>query len=205
MNGMIRRYTDSERINHWIVAILFILSGLSGLALFHPATSWLAGLFGGGPWTRVLHPFFGVFTFVAFLAIMARFWHHNMINQNDRKWLTMMGDVIANRDAAYPEVGKYNAAQKLLFWTLVTCMILLFVTGFLFWRPWFAQYFPIGVVRLGALVHSLVATVAIIAVIVHIYAAIWVKGAIGGMTTGWVSEKWARVHHPGWYREVTRR
>jgi len=30
------RYTASERINHWLVAITFILLALSGLALFHP-------------------------------------------------------------------------------------------------------------------------------------------------------------------------
>ena len=31
------RYTASERANHWVVGICFILLGLSGLAFFHPA------------------------------------------------------------------------------------------------------------------------------------------------------------------------
>ena len=38
----------------------FVLLALSGLALFHPALFWLTNLFGGGPWTRILHPFIGV-------------------------------------------------------------------------------------------------------------------------------------------------
>jgi formate dehydrogenase subunit gamma len=41
------RYTAGTRINHWIVAISFVLLALSGLALFHPALFWLTNLFGG--------------------------------------------------------------------------------------------------------------------------------------------------------------
>jgi cytochrome b subunit of formate dehydrogenase len=45
----ILRYTANQRTNHWLVAILFFMAGLSGLALFHPALFWLSNLFGGGP------------------------------------------------------------------------------------------------------------------------------------------------------------
>ena len=44
---------------------------------------------------------------------------------------------------------------------------------------------------------------SIIALIVHVYAAIWVKGTLRAMMRGNVSAAWARHHHPGWYREVT--
>ena len=43
------RYRAPTRINHWIVAICFVLTALSGLALFHPALFPLTQLFGGGP------------------------------------------------------------------------------------------------------------------------------------------------------------
>lgn len=205
MDKTIQRYSDSERINHWIVAFSFILAGLSGLAVFHPATSWLALVFGGGPWTRVLHPFFGVVMFAGFLSMMFRFWRYNILNANDIQWLRLIGDVLNNREDRLPEVGKYNAGQKMAFWTMVSCMIVLMVTGVLFWRPWFASYFPITVVRLGALFHALAATVLIITIIVHVYAAIWVKGTIGAMIRGRVSANWARSHHPIWYRDVTKR
>ena len=35
-SGEIRRYDANERLNHWIVAILFTLLAASGLAFFHP-------------------------------------------------------------------------------------------------------------------------------------------------------------------------
>jgi len=59
----ILRYNANERTNHWIVAILFMTAGLSGLALFPPVLFWLSHLFGGGLWTRILHPFLGVALF----------------------------------------------------------------------------------------------------------------------------------------------
>ena len=34
---LIVRYNASERTNHWLGAICFVLAALSGLALFHPA------------------------------------------------------------------------------------------------------------------------------------------------------------------------
>jgi formate dehydrogenase subunit gamma len=37
---------------------------------------------------------------------------------------------------------------------------------------------------------------------VHIYAALWVKGTITAMVEGWVPAAWAKKHHPRWYREV---
>jgi len=37
---------------------------------------------------------------------------------------------------------------------------------------------------------------------VHVYAALWVKGTITAMVEGWVPASWAKYHHPRWYREV---
>ena len=41
-SGEIRRYDSNERLNHWTVAILFILLAASGLAFFHPAFWFLS-------------------------------------------------------------------------------------------------------------------------------------------------------------------
>lgn len=199
----IQRYSDSERINHWIVAISFMLAALSGLAMFHPALFWLSNLFGGGPWTRILHPFIGCVMAAAFLSMALRFWHVNRLQARDRQWLRQWRDVVGNREDKLPEVGKYNAGQKLIFWLMVICMLVLFVTGILFWRPWFADSFPIWLVRAATVLHAAAATVMIIGIIVHIYAAIWVKGSVRAMTRGTVSRRWAAKHHRAWLREKT--
>ena len=80
-NKTILRYTSNQRTNHWLVAILFLMAGLSGLALFHPALFWLSNLFGGGPWTRILHPFMGVLMFVLFLGLVLQFLARQLLHQ----------------------------------------------------------------------------------------------------------------------------
>ncbi|MBP0589724.1 formate dehydrogenase subunit gamma [Paraburkholderia sp. LEh10] len=198
---LIERYTPNERTNHWITAITFVLLALSGLAMFHPAMFWLSALFGGGQWTRILHPFIGIVMFVSFMILALRFWHHNYLDADDRQWLRQYRDVLANREDKLPEVGRYNAGQKLLFFVLVLCLLLLLLSGIVIWRAYFAFYFPIGVVRVAALIHAFTAFVLICSIIVHIYAALWVKGSIGAMVRGSVTLGWARKHHPKWFRE----
>jgi formate dehydrogenase subunit gamma len=180
---------------------MFILLALSGLALFHPAFFFLTDLLGGGTWSRILHPFIGVVMFLSFLALTVRFWKDNHITDDDREWGKHMAEFMANQAANLPEVGKYNYAQKMLFWVLVGVIPTLLVSGFIIWQPYFAPVFPVVLVRLAALVHALAAFIAILAIIVHVYAAIWTPGALRGMTRGTVTATWARHHHGAWYKK----
>ena len=203
MHTSIKRYTTTERSNHWIVAIVFILAALSGLALFHPAFFFLVHLFGGGPWTRILHPFIGVAMFVFFAVLTAGFWRLNRITAADRQWSKRMMDVMRNRDHNLPEPGKYNAGQKYLFWLMVVSIPLLLISGAVIWQPWFAPFLPVGLQRAAVVVHALAAWILLLGIIVHIYAVIWVKGTLRAMTRGTVSASWAKHHHRAWYREMT--
>jgi formate dehydrogenase subunit gamma len=199
---VIVRYTAGQRTNHWIVAIAFVLAALSGLALFHPGLFWLSSLFGGGPWTRILHPFLGLLMFVAFAVYGAGMAGENRMEPRDWAWLRQFRDVISNREERLPEVGRYNAGQKLVFYVAVLCLIGLLLSGIVIWRAYFAQYFPIGVIRFAAVLHALCAFVLICTIIVHIYAAIWIKGSIRAMTRGTVTPGWAWKHHRAWFREI---
>jgi formate dehydrogenase subunit gamma len=200
----IERYGPGMRIAHWVLAVCFFLAGLSGLALFHPAMAWLVNLFGGGPWTRILHPFFGLAMVIAFVALAMHLVSENILRDYDYKWLKHGRDVFAGKHDGIPEQGKYNAGQKVLYWILVLLMLVLLLTGFVFWRPYFAHYFPIGVVRFGTLLHSAAAAVLIIIIIGHIYMAIWTVGSVRAMMQGYVTARWAKYHHALWYRQVTK-
>jgi len=198
------RYTANERSLHWALAICFFLAGLSGMALFHPSLFGLTGLFGGGAWTRILHPFLGIAMVLFFFlfAVVGRLTRDNRITADDRRWLRQIGDVVNNREDRLPRVGRYNAGQKMLYWMLVVVLLTLLVTGFLFWRPWFAHWFPIGTVRVATLLHAYAAALLMVLMVVHIYTAFWVKGSIRAMVQGWVSQRWAHRHHPLWLQRV---
>lgn len=203
MARFLKRYEERERMNHWFIVVMFLLAGLSGLAFFHPSLFFLSHLFGGGSWSRILHPFMGVLMVIGFAGLAARLWKANVVTDADREWRKHMGDMLRGNKAAMPPVGKYNYGQKLVFWAMVGSIVVLLVTGFIFWRPWFAPFFPVDVLRGAALLHSVAAVVLIVATIMHVYAAIWVQGSTRAMTRGTVTEDWAKVNHPLWHKEVT--
>ena len=199
------RYTPSERVNHWIVGMCFILLALSGLAFFHPAFFPLAALFGGGVWARILHPFIGVLLAIFFAIMAMRFWRLNLMTPSDREWLRRSREMIDGDDHNMPAQGKYNGGQKVLFWVMVICILVLFLSGLAMWREYFSGALPIWLVRLSSVLHAIFASIMIGMVIVHVYAAIWVKGTVRAMWYGPVTRPWAKQHHAAWYREMTGR
>ncbi|ASK26752.1 formate dehydrogenase subunit gamma [Neisseria chenwenguii] len=197
---VLQRYKRSERVNHWIVALCFGLLAISGLAFFYPAFFWLTGVFGTPQLARMLHPFIGIIMFVGFMVQFFRYWKYNFLDKEDIKWMSSPVAILKGHGVG--DVGKYNGGQKGMFWLMTGCMIVLVVTGLIAWRAYFAEYFPIPVVRLALLFHAWAALILIAGIIVHVYAAIWVKGTIRAMVEGVVSQAWAKKHHPRWYREM---
>ena len=197
----LQRYSAGERANHWVVGICFILLALSGLAFFHPAFFPLTQLFGGGPWTRILHPYIGVVMMLFFVMMFLRFWRLNVMEQRDVEWLKNVNKMIDGNDHDMPEQGKYNGGQKVLFWGLVVGMLALTASGVAMWRAWL--HLPVDMVRVASVVHAAAAVWMIGLIIMHVYAAIWTRGTIRAMLYGTVTRAWAKQHHRGWYRKVT--
>jgi formate dehydrogenase subunit gamma len=197
----IRRYSEAERLTHWAVALAYVLLFISGLAMFHPFFYWLSAIFGSPQLMRVLHPFIGVALFVLFFAYGARLWRENLISKNDERWLAGAWNYMNGRDEVRVE-GKYNAGQKLMYWSMVILIPALVLSGIVMWRPWFAPSFAIPVRRAAAIVHVVSAFAMFIGIGVHVYAALWTKGSMRAMTQGWVTRRWARYHHPGWYERI---
>ena len=199
---IVDRYTVGARINHWITAISLVLLALSGLALFTPALYFLTGLFGGGQLTRIIHPWIGVVLFLSFMGLFFRFFRLNLWERTDSVWMSRLRDVLANEENKLPEVGKYNAGQKMVFWSMSLFILVLITSGVVIWDQYFGSYFTIEQKRIAVLVHSATAIVAICVWIVHVYAAIWVRGTIGAMTRGKVTGGWAWRHHRRWLKDL---
>ncbi|HET7775087.1 MAG TPA: formate dehydrogenase subunit gamma [Azospira sp.] len=198
---LIQRYNAAERINHWVVAVCFVLLAISGLAFFYPAFFWLTGVFGTPQLARIIHPFVGVVMFLAFARQFFRYWHHNLVTSEDVEWMKAVKTVMKGGEVG--DIGRYNGGQKGMFWVIVGCMALLLLSGIIAWRPYFAGFFPIPLIRVALLVHAASALVLIASIIVHVYAALWVQGTIRAMVEGVVTHAWAKKHHPKWFREMT--
>jgi formate dehydrogenase subunit gamma len=199
---VVDRYTGGARINHWITATCLVLLALSGLALFHPSLFFLSKLFGGGEITRVIHPWIGVVLFFSFSGLFLRFWKANLWEHTDNVWLMRIKEVLTKHEERLPEVGKYNAGQKIVFWGMTLLILALIASGFVIWDQYFSQFTTVTQKRLAVLAHAVLAVTIICVWIVHVYAAIWVKGTLGAMTAGQVTGGWAWRHHRKWLKEL---
>jgi formate dehydrogenase subunit gamma len=200
-HGTVGRYTPGARVNHWLNAIILVLLALSGMSLFHPALFFLSGLFGGGTWTRILHPWLGVALVVTFTGLFLRFWRYNLWAGEDSLWMRHISDVVAKHDESIPEVGRYNAGQKVVFWGMTILILVLAASGVVMWDARFGQHFTIEQKRVAAIAHAAAAVITIGLWIIHVYAAIWVRGTVRAMTQGSVTGGWAWKHHRKWLRE----
>ncbi|WP_170297624.1 formate dehydrogenase subunit gamma [Paracoccus litorisediminis] len=201
----VSRYRGFTRANHWITALSLIVLLLSGLALFHPSLYFLTGLFGGGQTTRWLHPFVGILLFFSFLVLFLQLWRLNLPRPEDRTWVSHIGDVVKGHEERLPELGKYNAGQKGVFWAMSVLIVVLIGSGVMIWEQFFPDLVTIPVRRWAMLIHSLAAVAIILVFIMHVYAAIWTRGTLRAMTRGTVTGGWAWRHHRKWLRELAGR
>jgi formate dehydrogenase subunit gamma len=90
----------------------------------------------------------------------------------------------------------------MVFWLMSILIIILIGSGLVLWDQYFAQYTSVEQKRAAVLIHALAAIVIICVWIVHVYAAIWVRGTFRAMLKGSVTGGWAWRHHRKWLREL---
>lgn len=200
--GELLRHPVYTRFLHWSVAITFILSLLSGFAIYSPwLFRFLTPMFGGGAVTRALHPWFGVAFEVFFLFQFINWFAPMAWTAADSRWIRKMKAYVTNREGREPEdVGFFNGGQKLYFWAIAVTALLFLITGILLW---FDDSVPRWSVAVGYVIHDLAALVMLGGLIIHIYeGTAHQPGTFRSMIDGTVTEEWARTHHPAWYRRV---
>jgi len=199
------RHPVYTRVVHWSYAIFFVLALLSGFAIYSP---WLfhglTPLFGGGPMTRLLHPWFSI-AFVAIFVLQFVHWLRPMSwTRDDSRWMRRMKQYVTNTEKLEPEyVDFFNAGQKLYFWTIAATALIFLVTGIPMWFPATFGRFAVAV---SYVLHDIAALVMLVGFIVHLYEGTASQpGTFHSMTRGTVEKRWAWTHHPAWYRNVTGR
>jgi formate dehydrogenase subunit gamma len=203
--GELLRHPVYTRFLHWSVAIFFILSLLTGFAIYSPwLFHWIAPLFGGGPRTRLLHPWFGLLFDIFFLFQFLNWVTPMAWTEVDRRWMKKMGNYVTNEKRLEDEdVGFFNGGQKLYFWAIVVSGVLFLITGLLMW---FDNLVGRWVVAVSYVIHDLAALLMLAGFIIHIYeGTAHQPGTFRSMMDGTVTESWAWTHHPAWYRAVTGR
>ena len=156
----------------------FILLALSGLSFFQPLYFPLTMLFGGGVWTRILHPVRrggdGVSSPSMFLRLSEAQRHDARPTGNgssaSANWWTVTTATCRKR-ASTTAVRSCCSGCWWPAWCCSSC------PGIVIWRAYFSFLFPIGSDPFRFCRHAVAAAIMIALIIIHIYAAIWIKGA----------------------------
>src|SRR6266446_3678764 len=133
--GELIRHPVYTRFLHWSVAISFILSLLTGFAIYSPwLFRFLTPAVGGGARTRALHPWFGA-VFESFFLFQFINWFRPMAwRAADRRWVRRIKPYATNEEKLEAEdVGFFDAGQKLYFWAIAVSGLLFLITGLLIW------------------------------------------------------------------------
>jgi len=196
------RFRAYTRILHWGVALTFFVCLFTGLPIWTPIFGWMALLFGGLQVCRWLHAWTGIaFAVLAFVQLIH--WAGVMrMGEADRRFVRLGNFLAYMRWETHDEdVGKFNGGQKVLFWLSTLAALGLLLTGVVLWFP---NLFGRELQRISLLLHDITFILFTLLIFGHIYLTIAEPGTFTGMVKGTVTTAWARLHHPRWYRDVTR-
>lgn len=199
------RWKPYERGLHFAMAGLFVVLAITGLSLFF-GRALLIPVLGKDAFAayaalaKDLHNYLGPL-FAVTLAIAVVLWmRHNFFKPHDVEWLKQGGGLF-DKGGAHPHAGRMNGGEKIWFWIITIVGGAVCMSGFVLDFPNFGQ--TREAMQVASIIHALLGVAWIAVALGHIYiGTLGTEGALEGMTTGYVSEEWARQHHDLWLAEV---
>ena len=227
----IERFKSVERFGHWMLAGSFILLGITGLVSLM-GRKFLIPVFGHdsfallATWSKWVHNNVSWAFMIALVMIFVMWVVHNLPDRTDLNWLAKGGGIFTK---GHPPAKKFNAGQKLIFWSVIVLGTSISVSGLALLFPFeinlfsatFAKLNSLGIsgalglgelptalapheeMQLSQLWHAIVSFVLMAIILAHIYiGSVGMEGAYAAMGSGEVEEQWAREHHSLWVDEV---
>lgn len=225
----ITRFAWIERFGHWMTAASFVILGLTGLNVLY-GRYVLPAVIGDGAFGfitqigKYLHNYLA-FSFAAGLVMIFVMWvRHNLPDKTDLKWIVQGGGIFSSK--LHPPAKKFNAGQKIIFWSVIIGGVSLCLSGWALLFPFTTHFFagtfskfnwifgtelPTALTylqeqQLNQLWHSIMAVFMVCVILAHIYiGSIGMEGAFDAMGSGEVDLNWAKEHHSLWVDEVQER
>jgi formate dehydrogenase subunit gamma len=199
----IQRFNAFERFTHWLTAMCFIVLAISGLNYIFGKRLLLPLI---GPdafaawsqYAKFAHNYLS-WPFMIGLVLMILVWlRDNIPDRTDIAWLKQGGGLIGK--GGHPPARRFNAGQKMIYWSVALGGIALTVSGLIMMFPFSAA--DINGMQLAQYVHAVVGVLLIAVMIAHIYiGSLGMEGAYDAMGSGEVDLAWAKAHHSLWVEE----
>lgn len=195
----IQRFNAFERFTHWMTATCFIVLAISGLnyifgkrllmPLIGPEVfaSW-------SQWAKYAHNFLSWPFMLGVLFMLAVWLKDNIPDRYDLAWLKRAGGFLGG---GQPPAGRFNAGQKLVFWSVALGGIALSATGIMMLFPFLLL--DIGGMQWTQYIHATIGVLLTAVMLAHIYiGSIGMEGAFDAMESGEVDLAWAKANHARW-------
>lgn len=199
---MVLRFTDYERILHWILAIVFLFLAITGLVLL-VGRPLLIPLLGKSAFSMLAsaskegHNLFGPIFLVSLLMMLYSFARRNIYEKGDLTWLLKGGGFIGK---GHVSGGFFNMGEKSWYWLVILVGLVISISGLILVSPNFGQ----GRVIMGIshVVHVIGAIILMAVSIGHMYmGSIGTEGSSEAMKSGYVDIHWVEAHHDRWAKE----
>ncbi|MEM7644143.1 MAG: formate dehydrogenase subunit gamma [Pseudomonadota bacterium] len=227
----VTRFKAVERFGHWLLAGSFLALAVTGLLVLFGRIA-IIPLLGHEAFAPIavaskwIHNNVSWAFMLALVLIFVMWVVHNIPRLEDLRWLLRGGGLFGG---GHVPARKFNAGQKLIFWSVILGGVILSVTGvsllFPFQLPMYAGLFdivnatglpqatgygPLPVtlspqedMQLAQIIHAVVAIGLIAVALAHMYiGSVGMEGAYAAMGDGEVEERWAMEHHSIWAEEA---
>ncbi|MDZ4237234.1 MAG: formate dehydrogenase subunit gamma, partial [Hydrogenophaga sp.] len=196
---VIERFTYVERAAHWVNAIAFVVLAVSGIVMAFGKFFLLpvigTTLFGWLAYAlKNAHNFVGPLFAVSLVVVIITFARDNLPSKEDITWLLKGGGLFGGHEVPS---HRFNAGEKVLFWTGVFLFGLLVVgSGVFLDKIVPAVEYTRANMQVAHMIHAASAVLMMAMFMGHIYmGTLGMDGAYKAMKTGYVDETWAKEHH----------
>jgi formate dehydrogenase subunit gamma len=199
MSEMVRKASNEEIINHWIMAVSCIILIITGYGFLFQLKGVYA-LFGGNYAMKVVHNWAGVVFIVSLFATMFNYLRESLtFDADDWAWIKMGGGYLSKSAKKAPPMGKLNTGQKFYYLVILAAGIVIAASGFSIWQVQGNR----ALTQVSHLVHNLAFILFVVAVPVHAYLGTLANpGTFRIMVYGTVPIEFARKKYPKWLKEI---
>jgi formate dehydrogenase gamma subunit len=205
----IRRFSVSDRAEHWVQMISFVILAVTGIVQRYDA-AWISesiiDALGGIERVRDIHRVFATLLMIAVVYHFGAAFYRRRVLGQPRTMLPTRADAKAlvgslryafGRSQDPPPQGRFTWEEKTEYWSFVWGTVIMVITGFLLWNPIATtRILPGEFVPTAKAVHGGEAVLAVLAIIVwHIYH-VHIRHFNKSMFTGRLSRHEMEEYHP---------
>jgi cytochrome b subunit of formate dehydrogenase/mono/diheme cytochrome c family protein len=202
------RFTVSDRVEHWLQVITFVVLAFTGLIQKWPQAGFseiAIRALGGIETTRVIHRIFATILLLAVVYHVYTVGVKVFVKRSRRTMLPGPGDLQAawhglqfnlGLRKEHPPQGHFTWEEKIEYWAIVWGTLVMTATGFMLWNPIAtAKYLPGQFIPAAKAAHGGEALLAVLAILVWHFYHVHLRSFNTTIFTGYISRDQMAEEH----------